>query len=36
MVGRGVKAMAVLEAQGHLNEAGERYATTAISRMLAS
>ena len=27
---------AELEAQGHLNEAGKRYAATAISRMLAS
>jgi hypothetical protein len=27
---------AELEAGGHLNEAGERYAPTAISRMLAS
>jgi hypothetical protein len=28
--------VAELEAQGHLNEAGKRYAATAISRMLAS
>jgi hypothetical protein len=27
---------AELEAQGHLNEVGKRYAATAISRMLAS